>query len=105
MSSKDMLQKALDLYKKRHPKNESFVYVYCWILLHNVPKWMELSDEIRKAQLVQRKLAKKVVDVGDCDGIDSKVVEVTTANSGISLPQKIRNNVKKKYRVGFIFWT
>jgi hypothetical protein len=29
----DVLSKALQVYKLKHPKNVSFVFLYCWLLL------------------------------------------------------------------------
>jgi hypothetical protein len=33
----DVMQRALDLYKVKHPKQSPFVFLHCWTLLREVP--------------------------------------------------------------------
>jgi hypothetical protein len=54
LSPDDVLQNALELYKVKHPKQHSFVFLQCWLNLKEVPRWMETSGESR-----QRAAAKK----------------------------------------------
>ena len=39
----DILERALELYKQRHPKQRPFVFLHCWRILKDVPRW---SDSI-----------------------------------------------------------
>ena len=41
-SAEDVLDHALDLYKVRHPKQQPFVFVHCWRLLKDVPRWADV---------------------------------------------------------------
>jgi hypothetical protein len=34
-----VLSKALELYKLKHPKNASFLFLHYWLLLKEVPRW------------------------------------------------------------------
>ena len=40
-SLNDVLERALEFYKDRHPKGQSFVYLHYWGLLKDVPCWSE----------------------------------------------------------------
>jgi hypothetical protein len=44
-SDEDILQDALELYKVRHAKGHPFVYLHCWLLLQDYPRWMETPQE------------------------------------------------------------
>jgi hypothetical protein len=33
----DMLERMLELYKVKHPKQQSFVFLHCWLILKDVP--------------------------------------------------------------------
>ena len=41
-SGEDVLDRALDLYKVRHPKQQPFVFVHCWRLLKDIPRWVDV---------------------------------------------------------------
>jgi hypothetical protein len=47
-SSDDLLQNALELYKVKHPKQQSFIFLHCWLVLKDVPRWMETPGEVRQ---------------------------------------------------------
>jgi hypothetical protein len=50
----DVLQAALDLYKVQHPKHQSFVFLHCWLILKEHPRWMETPGErSQRGPLVQ----------------------------------------------------
>lgn len=53
-SSHDVLQKALELYKSKHPKNQSFVFIHCWFLLKDIPHWAEPLDEGKRTTPLKR---------------------------------------------------
>ena len=40
-SLEDVLERALDLYKVRHPKQQPFVFVHYWRILRDVPHWCD----------------------------------------------------------------
>lgn len=46
----DVLQNALELYKVKHAKQQSFVFLHCWLLLRDIPRWMESVPESRQRQ-------------------------------------------------------
>jgi hypothetical protein len=37
--SEDTLQKAFELFKSKHPKENAFVFIHCWLILKDVPRW------------------------------------------------------------------
>jgi hypothetical protein len=41
----DILQATLDLYKVQYPKNQSFIFLHCWLILKEHPRWMETPGE------------------------------------------------------------
>jgi hypothetical protein len=54
-SSEDILQKALELYKTKHPKNSAFVFIHCWLFLKDVPRWADSrEDQMRKTISLER---------------------------------------------------
>ena len=36
-SLEDVLQRALELYRVKHPKQQGFLYIHCWTILKDVP--------------------------------------------------------------------
>jgi hypothetical protein len=46
----DVLWDALELYKVRDPKQHSFVYLHCWIILRDIPCWMDSLPETQLRQ-------------------------------------------------------
>jgi hypothetical protein len=40
-SEQDMIGRALDIYKQRLKEKRSFGYMHCWVILHDIPRWME----------------------------------------------------------------
>jgi hypothetical protein len=46
-SSQDVLERALELYKVKHPKQLSFVFLHCWLLLKDVPRWWDSPSEVQ----------------------------------------------------------
>jgi hypothetical protein len=45
VSSNDMLEWALQLYKVKHLKQQPFVFQHCWFILKDVPRWSKLIEE------------------------------------------------------------
>jgi hypothetical protein len=41
----NILQAALLMYKQQNLKDQSFVYLHCWLILKEHPRWMETPGE------------------------------------------------------------
>jgi hypothetical protein len=52
-SADDVLQNALELYKVKHPKQLCFVFIHCWLILKDIPRWMETPAETRQCAVVR----------------------------------------------------
>ncbi len=50
----DVLQCALELFKSKHPKNASFVFIHCWLILKNVPRWTNFREDTKKTKILKR---------------------------------------------------
>jgi hypothetical protein len=48
MSAEDVLERSLELYKVKHPKQLSFVFLHCWLLLKDVPRWWDLPTDVQQ---------------------------------------------------------
>ena len=46
----DVLERALEYYKDRHPKQAAFAYLHCWGLLKEVTRWWDSSLDVQKRQ-------------------------------------------------------
>ena len=46
MSAKDVLERALELYKVKYPKQLSFNFLHCWLLLKDMPRWWDSPTEV-----------------------------------------------------------
>ena len=46
--AEDVLERALEYYKDRHPKQQTFVFLHCWHLLKEVPRWWQSAQEIQR---------------------------------------------------------
>jgi hypothetical protein len=44
----DVLERALEFYKDRHPKQQGFVFLHCWHLLKEVPRWWQSAQDIQR---------------------------------------------------------
>ena len=47
-SAEDVLERALEFYKDRHPKQQGFVFLHCWHLLKEVPRWWQSAQDIQR---------------------------------------------------------
>ena len=47
-SLNDILERALEYYKDRHPKQAAFAYLHCWGLLKEVPWWWDSPLDVYK---------------------------------------------------------
>ena len=46
--AEDILERALEFYKDRHPKHQGFVFLHCWHLLKAVPRWWQSAQDIQR---------------------------------------------------------
>jgi hypothetical protein len=77
VSSDDILERAILLYKEKSPKQIPFTYIDCWLILKGVPRWAETVMEVRQwtklsssASMVKRKsLMPATANLGDGDSI------------------------------------
>ena len=46
----DVLERALEYYKDKHPKQAAFAYLHCWGLLKKVPQWWDSPLDVQKRQ-------------------------------------------------------
>ena len=44
----NILKNALELYKVKHPKQQSFIFLHCWLLVGDVPRSMESVLDTRQ---------------------------------------------------------
>jgi hypothetical protein len=76
VSLDDLLERALQLYKVKHAKQHSFVFLHCWLILKDVPRWAETREECRLRQQIKvpaapmpkRKTPPSVAIIIDSDG-------------------------------------
>lgn len=47
-SAEDMLGRALEYYKDRHPKQQGFTFLHCWQLLKDVPRWWDSPVDVQR---------------------------------------------------------
>ncbi|KAG0588250.1 hypothetical protein KC19_2G228700 [Ceratodon purpureus] len=48
VSAEDVLERALEYYKDRHPKQQTFAFLHCWQLLKEVPRWWQSAMDVQK---------------------------------------------------------
>lgn len=73
-SNDDILERALDLYKLKAPKNQSFLFLHCWWVLKDVPRWAEGPAK----QMTSSKRKDSTSDA------DSDCVEMDVPQSGVA---------------------
>ena len=44
----DVLERALEYYRDRHPKQQGFTFLHCWTLLREVPRWWKSPLNVQK---------------------------------------------------------
>lgn len=50
----DVLQNALELFKSKCPKNVSFFFIYCWLILKDVPRWTNFREDTKKNKILKQ---------------------------------------------------
>lgn len=80
---KDLLKRALELYKLKHSKNALFAFIYSWWILKDFLQWIELCEEARVRQQVStlpRPCVSKVDNYENDD--DSECIKVFNTRLG-----------------------
>jgi hypothetical protein len=49
-------RKFLSFLSQKHPKQNAFVFIHCWLLLKDVPRWLETREESKKVTAMERKV-------------------------------------------------
>ncbi|XP_024401721.1 uncharacterized protein [Physcomitrium patens] len=95
-SSEEMLQKALELYRSRHPSNQSFTFIHCWLVLKDAPRWKDAREDVRKTPPVKRKNpgASTDLDKGEVEMIDAMREEIRDDVLKKPLPMKRKSEVE-----------
>jgi hypothetical protein len=44
----DVVEKALQFYRDRHPKQQAFAYLHCWQVLKDVPRWWDSPIDVQR---------------------------------------------------------
>jgi hypothetical protein len=65
----NILQAALLMYKQQNLKNQSFVYLHCWLILKEHLRWMEMPGErLQRGPPVHLSDGDQEVQAGSLDG-------------------------------------
>ncbi|KAG0554591.1 hypothetical protein KC19_12G103000 [Ceratodon purpureus] len=44
----DVVEKSLQFYRDRHPKQQPFLYLHCWQVLKDVPRWWDSPVDVQR---------------------------------------------------------
>ena len=106
-SLEDVLQRALELYRVKHPKQQGFLYLHCWTILKDIPRWFDSAVEVRVRQamktpppqpLKRRRLSLEGADASEPTTVDDdgeECVEVEAAPAS-RRPQRPTGNKAAK---------
>ena len=104
-SLEDVLQRALELYRVKHPKQHGFLYIHCWTILKDTPRRFDSAVEVRVRQamktpppqlLKRRRLSSEGADEPTCHDDDGEeCVEVDAAPTS-RRPQRPTGNKAAK---------
>jgi hypothetical protein len=50
-SLEDVVEKTLQFYQDRHPKQQAFAYLHCWHVLKDVPRWWDSPVDVQRRSL------------------------------------------------------
>ena len=59
----DVVEKTLQYYQDRHPKQQAFVYLHCWQVLKDVPRWWDSHVDVQR-QLAAAEINPRGVGMG-----------------------------------------
>lgn len=48
VSAEGLLERALEYYKDRHPKQHTFLFLHCWHILKEVPRWWQTPMDLQR---------------------------------------------------------
>jgi hypothetical protein len=84
-SAQDVLERSLELYKVKYPKQLSFTFLHCWLLLKDVPRWWDSPTDVQQrnsrketvpAPMTKRKTVEVPTSAGEELGTDEDDVEI-----------------------------
>ncbi len=88
-STNDVSHKALELYKSKHPKNQSFVFIHYWFILKDIPKWVDFWKDVKKTtRLKQFTFVEKhaCVYIGNYRKVENLEPPMTNGNPSSNRP-------------------
>jgi hypothetical protein len=47
-TAEDVLERALEFYKDKHPKQQGFAFLHCWHLLKEMPRWWQAAHDTQR---------------------------------------------------------
>jgi hypothetical protein len=47
----DVVDKSLQFYRDRHPKQQEFAYLHCWHVLKDVPRWWDSPVDVQRRSM------------------------------------------------------
>jgi hypothetical protein len=104
-SLEDVLQRALELYRVKHPKQQGFLYIHCWTILKDIPRWFDSAVEVRVRQamktpppqpLKKRRLSSEGAEEPTCHDDDGEECTEVDAAPASRRPQRPTGNKAAK---------
>jgi hypothetical protein len=104
-SLEDVLQRALELYRVKHPKQQGFLYIHCWTILKDIPRWFDSAVEVRVRQamktpppqpLKKRRLSSEGAEEPTCHDDDGEECVEVDAAAASRRPQRPTGNKAAK---------
>jgi hypothetical protein len=106
-SLEDVLQRALELYRVKHPKQQGLLYIHCWTILKDIPRWFDYAVEVQVRQamktpppqpLKRRRLSSEGADASEptCHDDDGEECVEVDAAPASRRPQRPTGNKAAK---------
>jgi hypothetical protein len=54
LNANDVLQNGLELFKSKCPKNVCYIFIYCWLILKDVPRWTNFREDTKKTKILKQ---------------------------------------------------
>ena len=106
-NSEDTLEKALELYKIKAPKNSDFMFLHCWWLMKDPPKWADGQGRAKKTTPTKRSRAVGGLDPeSDCVDMEAPSTRggperVGSTRAGRTFNRPMGNRIAKEgYKEG-----
>lgn len=77
----DVVEKALQFYRDRHPKQQAFAYLHCWQVLKDVPRWWDSPIDVQRRSATVES-GPRVVAMGKRRSPPTIAPEVATEGAG-----------------------